>query len=290
MKDTESEQPLDDAAAQPGDHSPCSACTHVRPVDACRYCGGARKFTGPRLAPIDLVSGFRFYWRGVFSVIHEKDFLGRILGAILLASALLIGLIWAAIAWLHPLIEAALAALPSFFSGVVPALVTTLACCFLFPFLLTVVLFPVLDPIARIGERHRLGYRKAEEHPRGPIADFWDSMDTSARILGLQIIALLVSIPLCASAVAAPLAFLVAAFFAGFTWLDYPASRHQMRFADKMRLARRHWALLTGYGTAFLVGCAIPFFNPCLATPAAAAGSAELWLRMDKTELARARN
>lgn len=270
-------------------HSPsmrCPACTHMRPVDACRYCDGKPPRVGPSFAPFDFARGFRYYWRGAFAVINEKEYLGRILAAIVLALVVFAGLLWVMIAWVHPMIAAWFERvtawhLPSFFTTLIPAAVTILAAFFLMPTAVTAFLFPVLDPLARIAERARLGFR-AEEHPRGVIADFWDSMDTAARIFGMQLVAAVVLIPVAGTIVGAPIAIVVAAFFAGFGWIDYPASRHQLDFSEKFLLARRHWALLVGYGTAFLIGLLIPFFNPCLVAPAGAVGSAELWLRLDK--------
>ncbi len=270
----------------------CVACTHVRLVDACRYCNGRIPRVGPTLPPLDLLRGFRYYWRGVFAVINDKDFLGRILPSILLSALVFAGLLYAAITWVHPGVVAGYAALQSrypiaLWEDATPAITTIVAMFLLAPVIVTVFLFPVLDPLARIAERVRLGHR-AEEHPRGPVADFWDSMDTAARILGMQVVASLVLLPFSSTTFGAPIALLIAAFFAGFAWLDYPASRYELDFGEKLRLALRHWALLIGFGLGFLSGMLIPFFNPCLVAPAGAAGSAELWLRLDKRGTRRA--
>lgn len=270
-----------ESPARAADDRPCVACTHVRPVAACRYCEGETPRTGPAFAPFDLVRGFRMFWQGAFSVVNEKEYLGRILAVILLAILLFIGLFWLMASIFLPAFRETVTWLPTLLTDAIPIILTVLAAFFLFPVVITVFLFPVLDPLARIAERQRLGY-EAAEHPRGPIADFWDSLDTAARILLMQLIAFVICIPLGATFIGAPIAVAIAAFFSGFSWLDYPASRHQLTFPDKLRLARRHWALMTGFGAGFLLSLLIPFFNVCLSAPAGAVGSADLWLRLDK--------
>ena len=103
-----------------------------------------------------------------------------------------------------------------------------------------------------------------------------------ARIFVLQVLVWLVAIPIAMTGIGVPVAVLGSAFFAGFSWLDYPASRRGLGFGQKWQVARRHWALLTGFGFGFLLGLLIPFFNLLLVGPAGAVGAADLWLAAEK--------
>ena len=257
-------------------------CSYPRRED-CRLCGNEPPRLGPRFAPIDVVRGFVLYWEAAIRVVTDKAYMGKIALAVTLGIIVFAILAYLGVQVIHPLITGLLGFewLPGWVSRGIALLLTLVTGFFFFPVIVTLFLFPVLDPLSRLAEAEILGF-DPPAHPRGPIADFWDSLDTGARILSYQLLAWLICLPLALTGVGIPIAIAVSAFFAGFSWLDYPASRRGLRFGAKWALARRHWALLTGYGLGFLLGLLVPFFKACVAGPAGAVGAADLWFTSEK--------
>lgn len=261
----------------------CRVCSFAK-RSQCRLCEGGEPRLGPRLAPFDLVRGFLLYVKASAKLLTDKAYLGKIAYAVALSAIVLVALIVGSAFLLYPPIASLVGGvLPELASRGLALLLTLVTGFFLFPVLIMLFLFPVLDPLSRLAEAEALGF-EPPPHPRGPIADFWDSLDTGARILVFQFVAWIVCLPLTifVSPIGLPLAMLASAFFAGFSWIDYPASRRGLRFREKWALAKRHWALLTGFGLAFLLGLLIPFFNLCIVGPAGAVGAADLWFASEK--------
>ncbi len=259
----------------------CAACGYARPAHGCRVCSNGIPRLGPRLAPLDIFRGFRLYFAGAWRLINDRTFSGRLGIALVVGAIVLITLGIGVWRLLGPAIDTLLGWAPSWASSASALVLVVITTFFCLPVFLSLILFPVLDPLARLAEEDSLGFAPTP-HARGAVADFWDSLDTGARILILQGIAWLACLPLVLLGIGAAIAIPLSAFFAGFAWFDYPASRRGLAFKTKWRVARRHWAILTGYGLGFLVGLLIPFFNVFLAAPAGAIGIADLWFRLDK--------
>ena len=261
--------------------APCPVCSYPSRPQDCLLCADRLPRTGPGFPLFDIVRGFRMYWDAASRVLTDGAYLGKIVWAVALSVIFMVGLFMASWFWLWPWATSLSDWLPAWLTGPSVMLIVIVTVFFLSPVLMTVFLFPVLDPLSRLAETERLRL-EPPGHPRGPIADFWHSLDTGARLLLFQIGAWIVCLPLSLLLFGLPIALAVSAFFAGFAWLDYPASRRGSPFRDKWRLARRHWALMIGYGLGFQLGLLIPFFNLAFGAPAAAVGSADLFFAMSK--------
>ena len=270
--ETEGSKPTESAAA-------CPVCLYPHPSKVGDgICADARGLRQRRFAPLEFIHGFGLFMKSALAVIHDREYVGKIkwpvaLSFVVLAAlaALLFWLVW-------PAAETVVGDwLADWASAGVTLLAVLLVAFFAFPVVISVSLAPVLDPIAKIAERERLGFEPPASQ-RGNVAEVWDGIDTGARILLYQGLAWLLTFPLLLLPFGPPISILVAAFFAGFAWLDYPASRRGLRWPQKWRRAKKNWALLCGYGCGFFVGLMVPFFNPFFVAPAAAAGSMDLWL------------
>jgi uncharacterized protein involved in cysteine biosynthesis len=255
----------------------------VPPRGTCLLCGDGQPGPSSQLWPLALLRGFVLYWKGALRVLNDKAYMGRIAGAVTLGVVLFLLLGLAAYFLIAPWVSTLVSWLPGTLASGLTILLGAVTLFFFAPVLAALFLFPVLDPLARLAETEALGFAPPT-HPRGSIAAFWDSMDTGARILLLQVGAYGLCLPLFPFGVGAPLALALSAFLAGFTWLDYPAGRRGLSFRTKWAIARRNWALLTGFGLAFEIGLWIPFFNMLIVGPSAAVGVADLWFACRKGE------
>ena len=75
--------------------------------------------------------------------------------------------------------------------------------------------------------------------------------------------------------------YLVSAAFAAYDWIDLPASRVRMTYAEKRALVRRHRAATLGFGVVAQALVLVPIVNVLL-LPAAVAGGTLLYFRMEK--------
>jgi len=288
----------------------CAFCDYPRPAGGCRLCDDGDPEQGPGFVLGDLAKGFLIYFQASFRLLNHKTYLGRIfwpvawnlvvmvtVGAISLfvVHRGMTGLVeWmsgvggstyqAMPGWIQAVLDFVSPLFVWFWSGATAFLLTFCVVIYGFPMVMALFLFPVLDPVAYLAETEALGFTPPKS-ARGYWGDFWDSLDTGARILSIQLLVLLVSLPASMLVIAVPIVLGAAAFLAGFTWVDYPFSRRGYGYRQKWRLAKRHWALLTGFGFAFELGLVIPLFNVFLAAPTAAAGAAFLYFEFAKDEL-----
>ncbi|MFQ5504627.1 MAG: EI24 domain-containing protein [Planctomycetota bacterium] len=285
------------------DPSNCPICDYPPPEDRCLLCSGERRAPRPRRFFLwDMLRGFIIYFQGALRVLNHKPYLGKLLWPIVLNVVVSVALIATSYLWVYRGIDAAVQGIADwagstyqsmpawiqtictwirplfiwFWSAVVAFLLTYCFAVFLFPVVMSLFLFPVLDPLSRLAEAEALGWQPPAS-VRGFWGDFWDSLDTGARILIRQILLLLIFLPLSMFVFGLPVALLVGGFLAGFAWIDYPFSRRGYRYEQKWSLAKRNWPLLTGFGVAFMLGLLIPIFGFMLAGPAAAVGSAFLY-------------
>jgi CysZ protein len=74
---------------------------------------------------------------------------------------------------------------------------------------------------------------------------------------------------------------LFGAYMLAFEYLDYPASNHALKFADKRAwLSRHRWSSL-GFGGTVTLATAVPLAN-LLVMPAAVAGATALWVDLER--------
>ncbi len=272
------------AAPAPGVPRPlCPYCRYPPPETPCAFCDELPPAARASFFPLGILEGLGLYFSAAFDLLNAREYLGRILFAVLLNGLAFLLLFLGALYGIHPLMEGVTAWLPApllRFLGIALALaLTLLSAWFLSPVLMTLFLFPVLDPISRIAESRILGWNPPGSG-RGFLGDFWDSLETAARILVLQIAGWILCILLTPLGIGLPLGILASAWFAGFSWLDYPLARRGFSYGEKRRWALRNLGLTLGLGLGFQIGMLIPFFNLLLSGPAAAAAAGKAWFRL----------
>ncbi len=268
---------------------PCPRCWLRTPNrQACHLCGPGE--TVPKRSafpPVDTYRGFVAYLSGGLDCLTHRNYLGKVFWAVFWNCALWIITVFGAAYLIYDLIEGLTNDLPDWLSSIslvaggLTGLVVTLSAIFyLFPIIFSLFLFPFLDPLSRLAEAEQLGFMPPETS-RGFWGDFWDSIDTGARIFVWQILAFILTLPLALTVVGLPFALLLSAFFIGFAWLDYPLTRRGISYKGKWRIAKKNWAAVLGFGLGFQLGLCVPFFGVFIGCPAAAIASARLFYLLE---------
>lgn len=217
-------------------------------------------------------------------ILTHQAYLGRIKGPVIMNAILWLVVALLSILVLAPWMEGFLEIWPAAMvwipKGAGKILLTFVLASLLFMVPMSLFLNPVLDPLSRVAEKQALGW----EPPRSGRKyreEFWDSVDTGGRIYIMSLGVILCCLPLSLFYIGLPLGLFLASFLCGFAWLDYPMSRRGgsrgAKFQEKWVVAKKHWALLTGFGFCSLLGMLVPFFGLLLAGPASAVGISALY-------------
>ncbi len=262
----------------------CPTCKYPRPLVPCRLCEGQPRRLGPGFFVMDFLKALRIFVQSGGELLTGAAYLGKIKLSLLLNLLLWVVFFLVSLLVLYPWIQDLMSFLPAWMSWLAAGggalLLTIFAGFFLFAIPMSLFLGPVLDPIARIAEEEALGW-KLPDSGRGFMAETWDAVDTGARILALEILALLICFPLSLFLIGIPIAWFLASFLSGLAWLDYPMTRRGLGFRQKFQQARRHWALTCGLGTGFLISCLIPFFGLLMAGPCSAVAASLVYFEFE---------
>ena len=262
----------------------CPTCKYPPPLIPCLLCDGQPRRLGPGFFVTDFVKALAVYVRSGGALLTGSAYLGKIRLAILLNLLLWCVFFVVSLLLILPWMQALLGSLPDWMSWLAAGggalLLTLFAGFFLFAIPMSLFLGPVLDPIARIAEEEALGW-KLPDSGRSFMEETWDAVDTGARILLMEICALLISFPLSFFLIGIPIAWFLASFLSGLAWLDYPMTRRGLAFRQKFRQARRHWAMTCGLGTGFLLACLVPFFGLLLAGPCSAVAASLIYFEFE---------
>jgi len=188
---------------------------------------------------------------------------------------LFVGVIVGATIWLNRVIGGD-SAVFVYLTAVVVTLVVLAIAFFTFTIIGTAAASPFLDLLGARVETARL--------PRGRgvqgsfVRDTVRSIGDAIRMLLLQILVLLVSLPLNLIPVVGTLAWIgIGAWLAAFDFLDFPLARHHYPWKERWAFLRRHaWPAL-GFGVGVFGLLLIPFLNLFI-LPIAAVASTLLYL------------
>ena len=262
----------------------CPTCKYPRPLVSCQLCEGQPRKLGPGFFLLDFLKALTIFFTAAGQLLTGSAYLGKIKWAIFLNLLFWCVFFLISLFLLHPWVVDLLTFLPDWLSWLAAGsgafLLTIFASFFLFTIPMSLFLGPVLDPIARIAEEEALGW-KLPESGRGFVAESWDAVDTGARILLMELLALLISFPLSFFVIGIPIAWFLASFLSGLAWLDYPMTRRGLGFREKFGQARHHWAMTCGLGTGFLLSCLIPFFGLLLAGPSSAVAASLVYFEFE---------
>jgi len=236
--------------------APCGRCATAAP--------GPSRFRG-------FAGGVRALIRGVGYLFVRPRLWPLAVAPAVVTLLLFAGVIAGATIWINHAIGGDSAAF-LYLTGVLVTLVVLAIAFFTFTVVGTAVASPFLD---------LLGARVESAHlPSGPgaqssfVRDTFRSIGDTMRLLVLQIVVLLVSLPLNLVPVVGTLAWLgIGAWLAAFDYLDFPLARHHYHWKERWAFLRRHaWPAL-GFGIGVFGLLLIPFLNVFILPIAAVAGT-----------------
>ena len=282
----------------------CPACGYAIANDRCARCPGSVRMEpdGPWSTPrtnfflFDLVDGFLEVFRGGVRVFTRPEFAGKLRGALVanvIAIPTVVALLWLGF---HGLFVWArmhewgpfgwLRHLPNWLEAIATTVLALLGVLMLLPVIVENVVGPFLEPLADQNEK-LLGGPAMHAQPQPWLRSLRLAAAFSARVLVIQIAVFAISLALSFCGLGLGLAFLASAWLAALVWFEIPFARRGYSRATRGRLLRANWARAFGFGLGFQVGLFVPIFNLLLLTPAAAIAVTTLFLRFEKSGLAR---
>jgi CysZ protein len=184
---------------------------------------------------------------------------------------LFVGVIVGVTIWLNHVIGGD-SAVFVYLTAVLVTLVVLAIALFTFTIIGTAVASPFLDLLgARVENAYLPSGRGVDS---SFIRDTFRSVGDTIRMLVLQIVVLLISLPLNLIPVAGTVAWIgIGAWLAAFDYLDFPLARHHYHWKERWAFLRRHaWPAL-GFGVGVFGLLLIPFLNLFILPIAAVAGT-----------------
>ena len=224
---------------------------------------------GRRNALLDLLRGLDDVRRAVFALLFERDYVGRLRGAVLanaIAVLLLVAVGWL---WLLPAVEHV-----SDPGGHLWLLAIGLT---IGPAWLDLLAGWAQDPIRRATEQHMLGATPTAPPRTGP--SWTERLQVlTATTVSFPLAMALISVP----AVGLVLTILFGAALAAIVWLQPPLAVRGFALPQRLRMIRRNpWrALGTGLGLQLAAG--VPFLNLLGLAPIATIAGSSAYLHFDK--------
>jgi len=247
----------------------------------------------PPLAPLPRGGGAAFF-AGVatclagFRAVRATPALRALALAPAIVNLVLIALLVWGVVEIRPVVSAWIApdatGVTGFLADAGALVAAIVAALLLHPILAPVLASPFNEALSTGVERVVRGRRESDEaFALSRVAgDFFRPIGQALRIALFRLGATLLLLPLALVPVAGPvIAFLVSAAFAAFDYVDLPASRVRMTYAEKRALTRRHRAATLGFGMVAQALLIVPIVNVFL-LPAAVAGGTLLYFRMEK--------
>ena len=152
------------------------------------------------------------------------------------------------------------------------------------PAIIEAILAPFLEPLAHRAEQIMCG-EGFEGLPIGALRSAVIGVRSSAQVLVLSLcfmvpcwILVLFSIP------GLVVVFVLTSVLTGLVWFEIPFARRGYGFRHRYTVLRHNWARALGFGMAFQIGMAVPFFNLFVLTPAATLATTVLYFHFEKGE------
>lgn len=140
---------------------------------------------------------------------------------------------------------------------------------------------PFLDPVVKDVDRHVLG--QAPELSRGIVRDFWLSLSSALGMLAISLGLTILALPLNLVPILGSLLYLaVVASLTGLQCLDVPLGRRQLRFRDRLALARANMGATLGLGIACYLLFLVPIVGWLVGPQVSTAGASLVAFRLRK--------
>jgi CysZ protein len=247
----------------------CPICGDPIAGDApCARCATA---TPARARALGFLGGVSALIRGVGYLFARPRLWPLAVAPVAMTLILFVGVIIGATIWVNHLIGGESAAFLYLTATLITLIVLAIAF-FTFTVVGTALASPFLDLLGARVETALLPSGRGVQSSF--VRDTIRSVGDTIRVLVLQIVVLLVSLPLNLIPVVGTVAWIgIGAWLAAFDYLDFPLARHHYVWKERWAFLRRHaWPAL-GFGVGVFGLLLIPFLNLCILPIAAVAGT-----------------